>query len=76
MQYFGDVLDARVLSSVRVLALRAGIFEQDKILLFVFSTLQFLFGSYQNYHILVSIRKSAKRGHCTRAEQEYCIMTD
>ena len=40
--YFGDILDARVLSSVRVLALRAGIFEQDKILLFVFSTLHFL----------------------------------
>ena len=40
--YFGDISDARVLSSVRVLALRAGIFEQDKILLFVFSTLQFL----------------------------------
>ena len=40
--YFGDVLDARVLSSVRVLALRAGILEQDKILLFVFSTIQFL----------------------------------
>ena len=31
---------------------------------------------YQNYHISVSIRKSAKRGHCTRAEQECCIMTD
>ena len=30
----------------------------------------------QNYHILVSIRKSAKRDHCTRAEQECCIMTD
>ena len=30
----------------------------------------------QNYHILVSIRKSAKRGHCTRAQQECCIMTD
>ena len=29
-----------------------------------------------NYHISVSIRKSAKRGHCTRAEQERCIMTD
>ena len=29
-----------------------------------------------NYHISVSIRKSAKRGHCTRAEQEWCIMTD
>ena len=29
-----------------------------------------------NYHISVSIRKSAKRGHCTRAEQECCIMTD
>ena len=40
--YFGDILDARVLSSVRALALRAGIFEQDKILLFGFSTLQFL----------------------------------
>ena len=25
---------------------------------------------------LVSIRKSAKGGHCTRAEQECCIMTD
>ena len=30
----------------------------------------------QNYHISVSIRKSAKRGHCARAEQECCIMTD
>ena len=29
-----------------------------------------------NYHISVSIRKSAKRGHCTNAEQECCIMTD
>ena len=27
-------------------------------------------------NISVSIRKSAKRGHCTRAEQECCIMTD
>ena len=26
--------------------------------------------------LLVSIRKSVKRGHCTRAEQECCIMTD
>ena len=26
--------------------------------------------AYQNYHISVSIRKSAKCGHCTRAEQE------
>ena len=24
----------------------------------------------------VSIRKSAKRGHCTRTEQECCIMRD
>ena len=31
---------------------------------------------YQKYHILVSIRKSVKGGHCTRAEQECCIMTD
>ena len=31
---------------------------------------------YQNYHILVSIRKLAKRCHCTRAEQECCIMAD
>ena len=31
---------------------------------------------YQNYHILVSIRKSTKGCHCTRAEQECCIMTD
>ena len=30
----------------------------------------------QNYHISVSIRKSTKRGRCTRAEQECCIMTD
>ena len=36
----------------------------------------FPFSPYQNYHISVSIRKSAKRGHCTRAEQECCIMTD
>ena len=28
-----------------------------------------------NYHISVSIWKSAKRGHCTRAEME-CIVTD
>ena len=28
-----------------------------------------------NYHISVSIRTSVKRGHCTRAEQECCIMT-
>ena len=26
--------------------------------------------------ILLSIQKSAKRGHCTRAEQECCITTD
>ena len=26
--------------------------------------------------IIVSIRKSIKRGHCTRPEQECCIMTD
>ena len=31
---------------------------------------------YQNYHISVSIRKSAKCGHCTCGEQECCIMTD
>ena len=24
----------------------------------------------------IKSRKSAKRGHCTRAEQECCIMTD
>ena len=30
----------------------------------------------QNYHMSVNIRKSAKRGHCTRAGQECCIMTD
>ena len=30
----------------------------------------------KNYHISVSIRKSAKRGHCMCAEQECCIMTD
>ena len=29
-----------------------------------------------NHHISVSIRKSAKCGHCTRAEQECCIVTD
>ena len=29
-----------------------------------------------NYHISVSIRKSAKRSHYTRAEQECGIMTD
>ena len=28
------------------------------------------------HHISVSIRKSAKHGHGTRAEQECCIMTD
>ena len=28
------------------------------------------------YPHLYSIRKSAKRGNCTRAEQECCIMTD
>jgi len=28
-----------------------------------------------SFNISVSIRKSAKRGHCTRAEQESCIMT-
>ena len=32
--------------------------------------------SYQNYHISESIRKTAKRGHCTRAEQECNTMTD
>ena len=36
----------------------------------------FPFSPYQNYHISVSIRKSAKRAHCTRAAQECCIMTD
>ena len=30
----------------------------------------------QNYHISVSIWKSAKCGHCTSAEQECCVMTD
>ena len=35
-----------------------------------------LVSPYQNYHTSVSIRKSAKRGHCTLAEQECCIMTD
>ena len=35
-----------------------------------------IFSPYQNYHILVSTRQSAERGHCTRAEQECCIMTD
>ena len=29
-----------------------------------------------NHHISVSIRKSAKCGHYTRAEQECCIVTD
>ena len=29
-----------------------------------------------HYHISVSIRTSAKRGHCMRAEQECCLMTD
>ena len=24
----------------------------------------------------LAIRKAAKRGHCTRAEQEWCIMTE
>jgi len=30
----------------------------------------------RNLAIGVSIRKSAKRGHCTCAEQECCITTD
>ena len=34
-----------------------------------------LFSPYQN-SISVNVRKSAKRGHCTRAEEEWCIMTD
>ena len=31
---------------------------------------------HANYHISESIRKTAKRGHCTRAEQECRTMTD
>ena len=32
--------------------------------------------SYQNYHISESIRKSARRGHCTRAEQQQIFDSD